>query len=85
MKRVSNSVKKCIFSADQFKSYEHIFGKRGVGPDLAMIKAIHNIKLPQFTIEIKSFLGTTQCISCFLPHYATMVEPQRFLTKEHIQ
>ena len=73
---------KCLFSVDKLTFYGHVFSSKGVAADPEKIKTIKECQPPKTVSEVRSFLGMVQYVSRFIPHYATLTEPLRRLTKK---
>ena len=50
--------------------------------DFGEIEAITNTSVPEDVSEVKSLLGMVQCVSRYIPDYATITAPLRALTKK---
>lgn len=75
---------KCIFSVNKITFFGHVFSNVGVSADPEKIKAIVGQSAPQSPAEIRSFLGMTQYVARYIPHYATLTEPLRRLTRQNV-
>jgi hypothetical protein len=75
---------KCVFSVNKISFFGHVFSDTGVSADPEKIKAIVGHSAPQNPAEVRSFLGMTQYVSRYIPHYATMTEPLRRLTRQDV-
>jgi len=47
-----------------------------------LVEAIHNTSPSQNPSDVKSLLGMTQYVSRFIPNYATITAPLRFLRRQ---
>ena len=56
--------------------------EKGIGPTEDRVKAILEAREPQNVSELRSFLGLANYSSRFIPHFATLTEPLRRLTKK---
>jgi hypothetical protein len=74
---------KCIFSVTKICFFGHVFSNMGVSADPEKIKSIVGHSEPKNPGEVRSFLGMTQYVSRYIPHYATMTEPLRRLTRQN--
>ena len=75
---------KCIFSVNKIAFFGHIFSNVGVSADPEKIKAIVGRSPPKNPAEVRSFLGMTQYVARYIPHYATLTEPLRRLTRQDV-
>ena len=74
--------KKCQYNRDSKELYGFVFGKKGVSPDEKKVEAIKNSKRPTTPKEVRSFLGMTNYVSRFIPHYADTTKPLRDLKRK---
>jgi len=72
----------CESSKSEIGFYGHIFNSSGVKPNSKKVEAIRNASPPQNASDIKSLLGMTQYVPCFIPNYATIRAPLRLLTRQ---
>ena len=72
---------KCLFSMLELTFFGHIFSENRVLPDLE-VSAIVKCTPTFNVVEVQSFLGMTQYVARFIPHYATISEPLRQLTRK---
>ena len=72
---------KCLFCKSEVSFYGHIFSSSGIKPDPKKVETIHNASPLQNATDVKSLLGMTQYAFHFIPNYATITAPLRFLTK----
>ena len=75
---------KCVFSVNKISFFGHVFSNVGVSADPEKIKSIIGREAPKNPAEIRSFLGMTQYVARYIPHYATMTEPLRRLTRQDV-
>ena len=75
---------KCIFSVNKITFFGHVFSNAGVSADPEKVKSIVGQSPPQNSAEIRSFLGMTQYVARYIPHYATLTEPLRRLTRQDV-
>ena len=73
---------KCEFSKSEVSFYGHIFSSSSIKLDSKKVEAIHNASPSQYASDVKSLLGMTQYVSRFIPNYATITAPLRFLTRQ---
>ena len=73
---------KCFFSRSSIKFYGCIFSGNGLSADQDQVDCIKNAPRPNSPSEVKSFLGMTGFVSCFIPNYSTITEPLHRLTKQ---
>ncbi|XP_052791587.1 uncharacterized protein K02A2.6-like [Mya arenaria] len=76
---------KCIFSVNKITFFGHVFSNVGISADPAKIKDIVGQAAPQSPGEVRSFLGMAHYVARFIPHYATLTEPLRRLTRQDLQ
>ena len=89
LNRISNSglkinLSKCIFSVDNITFGGHKLSSQGISPDPVKVSAIQDIKQPTSVSELRSFLGTINFCSKFIPGYSTITQPLRKLTKKGV-
>jgi len=70
------------FSKTEIKFYCHIFSSSGLLPDPVKVEAIYRARPPQNSNEVRSLLVMAQCVSRFIPNYATITTPLRLLTRQ---
>lgn len=75
---------KCIFSVNTISFFGHVFSDKGISADPKKVKIILGHAAPSNPFEVRSFLGMTQYVSRFIPHYATVTEPLRRLTRQGV-
>ena len=76
---------KSVFNKTEITFFGCVFSKDGMKPDPKKIEAIVKTKAPTNVNEVKSFLGTTNFVSRFIPNYSTIAEPLCNLTKKEVQ
>ena len=73
---------KCKFSNNKLTFFGHIFSNKGISADPEKMKIIGNCPSPTSAHEVRSFLGMAQYVARYVPHFATITEPLRQLTKQ---
>ena len=58
-----------------------LLSEKGIGPTEERVKAILTAREPENVSEVRSFLGLANYSSRFIPHFATLSEPLRRLTR----
>ncbi|MEL6802271.1 MAG: RNase H-like domain-containing protein, partial [Bacteroidota bacterium] len=76
--------KKCNFSATKTKFFGYIFSDEGISPDPDKVAALRAAEAPKSKEEVRSFLGMAGFNSQFIPNYATISGPLRYLTKKGV-
>ena len=59
-----------------------LLSEKGIGPTEERVKTILEVREPENVTELRSFLGLATYSSRFIPHFATLSEPLRRLTKK---
>ena len=59
-----------------------LLSKKGIGPSEDRVKAVLEAEEPKNTTDVRSFLGLTNYSSRLKPHFTTLSEPLRRLTKK---
>ena len=72
---------KCQFGQPRLEFYGHIFGRNGMSPTPAKIKAISECLPPTNATEVRSLLGMGTFCARYIPNYADMIKPMQDLTK----
>ena len=70
---------KCKFSVNKLTFCGHVFSDKGISVDHEKIKSIVDTDPPKNVAGVPSFLAMIQCVSRFIPQYATLTEPLRRL------
>ena len=70
------NAEKCLFNTDRLVFMGILLSEKGIGPTADRIKAVLEVEEP------KSFLGLANYSSRFIPHFATLSEPLRRLTRK---
>ena len=55
--------------------------EKGIGPTADRVKAVLEVEEPKSASDVSSFLGLANYSSRFIPHFATLSEPLRRLTR----
>ena len=59
-----------------------LLSEKGIGPTADRVKAVLEVEEPKSTSDVRSFLGLANYSSQFIPHFATLSEPLRRLTRK---
>ena len=59
-----------------------LLSEKGVGPTADRGKAVLEVEEPKSASDVHSFLGLANYSSRFIPHFATLSEPRRRLTRK---
>lgn len=73
---------KCQFNMDRLVFMGILLSEKGIGPTEERVKTILEAREPENVTELRSFLGLATYSSRFIPHFATLSEPLRRLTKK---
>lgn len=77
------NIAKSIFGVRQIEFLGHTISKNVVRPNNANIEAVKNFSEPQSKKDLQSFLGLTNFVSRFIPHFSTITAPLRALLKKN--
>ena len=83
-KNITLNRDKCVFRKEKISFFGHIWTSQGVKPDPKKVEAVVNAEEPKNASEVRSFLGTVNYMSRFVPDMATVSEPLRALTKKDV-
>ena len=75
------NAEKCLFNMDRLVFMGMLLSETGIGPTEDRVKAVLEAGEPTSTTEVRSFLGLANYSSRFIPHFATLSEPLRRLTR----
>ena len=78
------NAKKCRIRQEEVPYVGHVLSKDGLKPDPEKIRAVQEMKPPQNTKELKTFLGFIQYLGKFMPNMATVSAPLRELLEKNI-
>ena len=78
------NAEKCVFNMDRLVFMGMLLSEKGVGPTEERVQAILETREPENVTELRSFLGLANYSSRFIPHFATLTEPLRRLTKKDV-
>ena len=59
-----------------------LLSEKGTGPTADHVKAVLEVEEPKSASDVRSFLGLANYSSQFIPHFATLSEPLRTLTRK---
>ena len=76
---------KCIFKSMQVLFFRHLVTSDGLKPDPKKINAITNMPAPQNKMQLQSFAGLCNYLSCYVPHLTDVLAPLRVLTVKFIE
>ena len=75
---------KCLFNVDRLVFMGILLSEKGIGPTEERVRALQEAREPETASEIRSFLGLANYSSRFIPHFATLTEPLRKLTRKDV-
>ena len=75
---------KCLFNVDRLVFMGILLSEKGIGPTEERVRALQETREPETVGEVRSFLGLANYSSRFIPHFATLTEPLRKLTRKDI-
>ena len=70
---------KCVFGMKEIHILRHVVSKKGVWMDEGRIDAVLAVPFPRNAKELRRFLGMTNYMRAFVPHYSLLAKP---LTQE---
>ena len=76
---------KCVFDKEHLDFFGYTFGPAGMTPDPKKVQAIKDATPPSNTAELRSFLGTVNYVSRFIPDFSTTTAPLRDLTRRGVK
>ena len=65
------NAKKCRIRQEKVPYVGNVVSKKGWKPDPEKIRAVQEMQPPQYTMELKSFLGFIQYLAKFMPNMAS--------------
>ena len=71
----------CVFSVPQLVFFGHKVYAVGISPDGRKVDAVKQARQAHNVSELRSFFGLANCCARYIPHFATVVEPLRQLTR----
>ena len=74
---------KCKLFRNKVEFFGFVFSEKGITPQ-TKIESIQNMPPPTNISELRSFLGTANYLSCFIPNYSMRMYPLLELTKKNI-
>ena len=75
------NAEKCLFNTDRLVFMGMLLSEKGIGPTADHVKAVLEAEEPKSMSDVRSFLGLANYSSRFIPHFATLSEPPRRLTR----
>ena len=76
------NAEKCLFNTDRLVFMGMLLSEKGIGPTADRVKAVLEVEEPKSASDVRSFLGLANYTSRFIPHFATLSEPLRRLTRK---
>ena len=76
------NAEKCLFNTDKLVFMGMLLSEKGIGPTADRFKAVLEVEEPKSVSDVRSFLGLANYSSLFIPHFATLSEPLRRLTRK---
>ena len=76
------NAEKCLFNMDRVVFMGMLLSEKGIGPTADRVKAVLEVEEPKSASDVRSFLGLANYSSQFIPHFATLSEPLRRLTRK---
>jgi len=61
-----------------------IFSEQGIAPDPERVKSVVELKIPQNTKQLQSFLGMVNYLQIFIPNMSELIEPLRGLLRKDV-
>ena len=74
---------KCIFKSMQVLFFRHLVTSDRLKPDHKKINAITKMPAPQNKMQLQSFVGLCNYLSCYVPHITDVLSPLKALTVVH--
>ena len=74
---------KCKLFRNKVEFFGFVFSEKGITPQIK-IESIQNMPPPTNISELRSFLGTANYLSRFIPNYSMRMYPLLELTKKNI-
>ena len=75
---------KCLFNVDRLVFMGILLSEKGIGPTEERVRALQETREPETVSEVRSFLGLANYSSRFIPHFATLTDPLRKLTRKDV-
>ena len=75
---------KCLLNVDRLVFMGILLSEKGIGPTEERVRALQETREPETVSEVRSFLGLANYSSRFIPHFATLTEPLRKLTRKDV-
>ena len=78
------SADKCLVNVDRLVFMGILLSEKGIGPTEERVKALQETREPATVSDVRSFLGLANYSGRFFPHFETLTEPLRRLTKKDV-
>ena len=75
---------KCEFNKSSIDFFGYVFTQDGIIPDPNKVEALKLAEPPKSQTEMRSFLGMNNYCAQFIPGYATITAPLRYLTHKNV-
>ena len=75
---------KCLFNVDSLVFMGILLSEKVIGPTEERVRALQETREPETVNEVRGFLGLANYSSRFIPHFATITEPLRKLTRKDV-
>ena len=76
---------KCIFKSTQVLFFGHLVTSDRLKLDPNKITAIANMPAPQNKMQLQSFIGLCNYLTCYIPYLTDVLSPLRALTVKSIE
>ena len=76
------TAEKSLFNTDRLVFMGMLLSEKGIGPTADRVKAVLEVEEPKSASDVRSFLGLANYSSQFIPHFATLSESLRRLTRK---
>ena len=73
---------KCLFNTDRLVFMGMLLLEKGIVPTADRVKAVLEVEELKSVSDVRSFLGLANYSSRLIPHFATLSEPLRRLTRK---
>ena len=84
LRQTIESLQECglTFNKDRLVFMGVLLSEKGIGPTKDRVTAVLEAEEPINATDVRNFLGLANYSSRFIPHFATLSEPLRRLTKK---